>query len=534
MSLRKTLKQRAKDEVFDVAIIGGGINGAVAAAALAARGVRTVLVEKKDFASYTSQESSNLAWGGIKYLESYEFGLVWGLCRSRNRLLSAFPSQVKEIRFSAVLPKVFRKPRFLVYLGSWLYWIMGRGFTERPRALNRRDLATELPLVNLEETNGGVEYSDAYFIDNDSRFVFKFIRKAIDYGAVTLNYTKLSSGSFDKDTWTLLVQDQIDQQKLEIKAKAVVNATGPFADEICQMLSLKTNFKHIFSKGIHLIVPQLTGVTRVLTFFASDGRMFFVIPMGPRSCIGTTDTPVKTLPATVTMEDREFVLNNINRLLNLTKPLTKEDVIAERCGVRPLVTERGGPDETDDWLKLSRKHEMSIDRSKHALTIYGGKLTDCINVGEEVCDIVRQFSVSLPKEDADWFGEPSQAVKDEYFKQARAMQLDNFTASSSSEPLSLRLWRRYGLRALEILEDIRQDKRMGDLLIEGAEYIRAELHYAAKSELIVTLEDFLRRRSKIALVKDRESIRNAPGMLEACKILFGEPSEQKFNEYFIR
>ena len=112
MSLRETNINKLKSEIFDVLVIGGGINGAVSAAALSAKGSRVALVDKKDFASFTSQESSNLAWGGIKYLESYEFGLVWGLCASRNQLIRAFPSQVKEIRFFTSLPNKFRKPRF--------------------------------------------------------------------------------------------------------------------------------------------------------------------------------------------------------------------------------------------------------------------------------------------------------------------------------------------------------------------------------------------------------------------------------------
>ena len=118
MKLRQSNLEKLKSEQFDVLIVGGGINGSVAAAALSGKGAKVALIDRGDFASVTSQESSNLAWGGIKYLESYEFGLVWGLCASRNKLIRSFPSQVKEIRFYTTIAKGFRKPRFLIYMGS--------------------------------------------------------------------------------------------------------------------------------------------------------------------------------------------------------------------------------------------------------------------------------------------------------------------------------------------------------------------------------------------------------------------------------
>ena len=254
--------------------------------------------------------------------------------------------------------------------------------------------------------------------------------------------------------------------------------------------------------------------------------------MGPRSCIGTTDTRIDTLPPKITDEDRLFILENINERLNLDKPLTLDDVIAERCGVRPLVVAGGASDDDDDWLNLSRKHEIEVDKEKQFVSIFGGKLTDCINIGEEVVDILQELSIEVPSPKNDWFGEPDPAVYLEYQRQAKSIQLDGMTPVTSSEPLSVRLWRRYGLRALEILEDIREDPTMADLLIKKAEYIRAELHFAAKSEMITTLEDFLRRRSKIALVADQNVIAEAPGVMEACRILFGNEAEERYREYF--
>ncbi|TMA14518.1 MAG: FAD-dependent oxidoreductase, partial [Deltaproteobacteria bacterium] len=230
---------------------------------------------------------------------------------------------------------------------------------------------------------------------------------------------------------------------------------------------ISTAHHHVFSKGIHVIVDRLTAHRRVLTFFADDGRLFFVIPMQAKTCIGTTDTRVERPEVEVTPDDRRFVLDNINKRLRLARPLGDGDVIAERCGVRPLVVSGTG-NGARDWTQLSRKHAIETDVPRRRLTIFGGKLTDCINVGDEIC--------------------------------AEAQRLG--------------------------------DPRQAEVIIETSEYIRCELDEAARREMVVKLEDFLRRRSKIAQVVREEEIRAAPGLREACRILFGAEAEEKIAEYF--
>jgi glycerol-3-phosphate dehydrogenase len=316
-----------------------------------------------------------------------------------------------------------------------------------------------------------------------------------------------------------------------VRSALLINACGPYADAVNAREGVTTTHRHVFSKGIHVLVDRLTPNHRVLTFFADDGRLFFVIPMGGKTCIGTTDTRVERPEVSVTPEDRRFVLENINKRLRLKKPLEESDIIAERCGVRPLVVSGTG-NGTRDWMQLSRKHAVETrDALKH-VTIFGGKLTDCLNVGEEICAEVQRLGVALPYADRVWYGEPPDAVRDEYFHQARLMELDEMTAPHASEKLSTRLWRRYGSEALGLLEAIRRDPRMAEVIIETSEYIRCELDEAARREMVVKLEDFLRRRSKIALVVRREEIRRAPGLREACRILFGDDAEAKIEEYF--
>jgi len=531
MQLRATNIAKLQERHFDVLIIGGGINGAVAAAALSGKGVKVALIDRGDFAGFTSSQSSNLAWGGIKYMESYDFKLVRKLCISRNRLMRNYPSSVKEVRFFTVLEKGFRYPRLLVWAGTWLYWLFGNGFTRTPRLLSCREIKHEEPLVRVTNSIGGFEYSDAYLQDNDARLTFNFVRTAMDRGCIAANYVESLGGKRGADgVWRIQARNREEGGDLTIRARVLINATGPFVDEHNGLTGQQTEHHHVFSKGIHLIVPRLSRERRVLTFTANDGRMFFAIPMGGRTCIGTTDTRVTTPFTEVTDEDRRFVLDNINQRLQLERPLGPEDVLAERCGVRPLVVKNGAGAERD-WTQLSRKHAIDADPEQRHLSIFGGKLTDCINVGEEVCDWVGRFGIQLPDQHFRWYGEPVEA-REEFQRQARLMELDSYTAPESSEPLSVRLWRRYNSRALVLLEAIREDPRQAEVLIKGTEYIRCELEEAKQYEMVVTLDDFLRRRSKIALVEHRDTIRRAPGLMEACDILFGDRAQQRFDAYF--
>jgi glycerol-3-phosphate dehydrogenase len=531
MKLRARNLERLDGGSFDVLIVGGGINGAVSAACLSARGAKVALIDRGDFAGQTSQNSSNLAWGGIKYLESYELGLVRKLCVSRNHLIRSYPSTVKEIRFFVAHEKNFRHGRLKLFFGSLFYWLIGSFFTAIPRLLSTADMHAEEPVVETDGTDGGFEYSDAYLYDNDARFVWSFVRGALDHGAAAANYVESTGAKRVGDRWVVQLRDGLTGRTFETRAKVLVNAGGPWVDEHNQRTGQTTTHRHAFSKGIHLIVPRITDSQRVLTFFADDGRLFFVIPMGSRTCVGTTDTKVESPESHVTDEDRAFVLENINKRLRLAQPLTPEDVIAERCGVRPLATKRGDGKNVD-WMQMSRKHAVDVNREACHLSIFGGKLTDCVNVGEEIATLVSAMGVSLPYADRVWYGEPPAVVRDRFFHQAKLMELDDLTSKTAHEPLSQRLWRRYGLYAFPMLEAIRTDAHAADLYIEGAEYTRCEIEHAARNEMVTKLDDFLRRRSKIAMMTPRSELFGAPGLSEAAREFFGDLAEDRIAEYF--
>jgi glycerol-3-phosphate dehydrogenase len=209
------------------------------------------------------------------------------------------------------------------------------------------------------------------------------------------------------------------------------------------------------------------------------------------------------------------------------------DIIAERSGVRPLVVERGGGrHDATDWTSLSRKHEIERDDERCVVTVFGGKLTDCLNVGAEVAHEVEQLGVPLERDLHNWYGEPAGATRAEFYRQAKLMKLDQLRSKPDTERLSDRLWRRYGRRAFSLLEAIRSDPTMGEDIMDSADYLRAELYNAAEHEMIVKLDDFMRRRSKIDLVVHDDDIRNSPGLHEVAEILFGSDADRRLEEYF--
>jgi glycerol-3-phosphate dehydrogenase len=533
-NLRSSNLARLGTEEFDALIIGAGINGAVSAAALATQGARVALVDRGDFAGFTSSQTSNLAWGGIKYLESYETPLVRDLCMSRNELLRSYPSAVKEIRFLNSIAVGFRHRPWQLLLGSWLYWLMGDGFTRGPRLLSRTQVDREKPIVRTDGLAGSVEYSDAYLYDNDARFVFKFVPSALDRGAAAANDVESLGSERRGGMWHTFLRDVTTQREFTLRSQVLINAAGAFVDQHNALTEQDTAHRHVYSKGIHLLVDRITPNAHVLAFFADDGRLFFAIPMGSKTCLGTTDTHVDDPNTGVTDDDRNFVLDNINARLNLDRPLTHADIIAERCGVRPLAVlakasqlQDGGKqhEQAEDFLQLSRRHAIDVNEVDQHISVVGGKLTDCINVGEEICEYVQGLGVRLPHYGHRWCGEPEGSVREEYFHQAKLMRLDALTAAHCSEPLSTRLWRRYGMRALAFLERIRQDSSRAQVMIEHTEYIRAEIEHTARDEMVVNLEDFLRRRSKIALVMRPGEIRGASGLMEACEVLFGDDAQ---------
>jgi glycerol-3-phosphate dehydrogenase len=490
---------KSKDStLYDVAIIGGGINGAVSAARLSASGLKVLLLERGDYASTTSQESSNLVWGGIKYLQSYEFGLVYKLCRSRNQLMRCYPNRIREIGFLASIGPTSPFGRVLGLFGTMAYWVIGGFATKIPKLyLANRATAIEPSFI---PGRAALEYFDAELPDNDSRFVWDFIATAKRFGAQVCNYSELVEAQFDGE-WNLLAQDAHTAEKIEYRAKSVVNATGPFAAGVSELLGVTPKSRLVLSKGVHLIVPKIHNSDRVLAFWDEEGRMFYVLPMGDRSMIGTTDTRVDSETKEVTQADRDFLLRQINKEMNLERPLVESDIISERCGVRPLVAGSSKGD-TSDWHKLSRKHVIETAIEKRVVTVFGGKLTDCLNVGDEVFAAVKKFQLGKFGVAENWYGEESKESQQSFEKVARPV----FGNGPAADLIVSELWRRHGSRALEILELARTNEELREPIFEGLGICGAEVRYVLEHEQVKTADDLLRRRLPIAMCRSASEI----------------------------
>jgi len=485
---------------YDVAIVGGGINGAVSAAALSSRGYKVLLVDEKDFGGVTSSQSSNLIWGGIKYLQTYEFPLVFKLCRARFRLMRNYPTRVISIGFLASLGQSAPFGRYMGVIGTLVYWAIGFFRTPAPKTFSASQTVQIEPAIAKDKFSGSVLYFDGMLPDNDSRFVWDFVKKATDLGATALNYVQLTAANKTEDGFQLMLADTISGDSYSVKTKLVVNAAGPYVKPVNDLLAVETKNGLLFSKGIHLVVPRLTSDNRILAFWDEQGRLFYVIPMHDRSVIGTTDTRVIDPAEEVTEQDREFVLRQINKSLDLDQPLTKSDIISERCGVRALVSNNPEKTANQDWHKLSRKHFVE-SHPAGVISILGGKFTDCLNVGDEIVHEVKRL---LPArgESRKWIGEDSLTGRDSVLDLANKI----LGQGDQTAEVANQLWRRHGLQATEILNQMKVFPKDQERVFEGLGITFGEVKYILRNELIRTSSDLLRRRLPIAMLRSAKEI----------------------------
>ena len=503
--------ERLTTQDHDALIVGGGINGAISALALASHGLRVALIDSEDFGSGVSQESSNLIWGGFKYLQSYDVALVAGLCRSRNLLARAYASRIREVRFLAALGPTSPYSPAYAALGAHAYWALGRFATDRPRFLSSSSLAMAEPAVDSEDVQGAVEYSDCLLAESDARFVLQLVLDAVDNGAIAVSRVRLDGAERARRGWRASVTDRMTGSRHSVSAAILVNAAGPRATDLARLAGTTLSQNLCYSKGAHIVVPQITESGRVLAFFDDDQRLFYVIPMGHRSLIGTTDTRVEDAEASITHDDRDFLLEQANARLRLPGVLSSDDVIAYRCGVRALVVDED-TDTDRDWTELSRRHAVEADQQRGTVSILGGKLSDCLNVGEEVVEAARHCGLEPVNPSRAWFGEPSEGVRARFHRDAARAGID--------EPAAARLWRRHGRRALEVADIVGESRELGAPLSDRVECSTAEVMVMARHEHILTMDDFLRRRTMLAMLETAETLRSDPGVERAESLLF--------------
>ena len=484
---------RLGDERFDVLVIGGGITGAGIARDLALRGATVALVEQGDFAAGTSSRSTRLIHGGLRYLQHYDFGLVFEACRERRILQRIAPHLVQPLPLMIPLYRGARHSRALVRAGLTLYDLLALFRNTHPhRILAAGEARRRQPLLDPRGLNGAALYWDCRM--DDARLCLENVLAAREAGAVTVNYAQVTglrhrAGRIAGAT----VEDRETGEIVEVAARVVVNAAGPWLDRVGAWTNGWTPRLRP-TRGSHLLVPRLDGGDEAL-FLSSDrdDRMFFVIPWGELSLIGTTDLDDCGPPeqAAASPAEIDYLLEQAARYLPGTR-LGTGDVVSTFAGIRPLLAGKAGEAST-----VSREHAL-FETADGLLAIGGGKYTTYRAMAAEMSDRVmarlgrprgrvQTGRLPLPGGAPGW-----DRLTRDLPPQARRLGL---------EPAEVRrVVGRYGARTAHLFELLDAEPELAAPVAEGLPLRHCEVVYAALYEMARTPEDVLRRRSALALL----------------------------------
>lgn len=481
-----------KTPVFDIAIIGGGINGCGIARDAAGRGLSVFLCEQGDLGSGTSSASTKLIHGGLRYLEYYEFRLVREALKEREVLLNAAPHIIWPLRFILPHHKGLR-PSWLIRLGLFLYdHIGGRKILPATSSVDlKHDIAGKVLKQNYSK---GFEYSDCWVMD--SRLVVLNAMDAASKGADIRTQTPLLSASRSNETWNLQLFSREQDKKFSVEAKVLVNASGPWLDELMPKISPTKSSEHIrMVKGSHIIVKKLFEHERAYIFQNSDGRIIFAIPYeGAFTLIGTTDVDFKGKPSKVTIskEEIEYLCSAASEYF--TKGITAEDVISSFSGIRPLFD-----DGKSDAKAATRDYVLKLDLGNQngppLLSIYGGKITTYRKLAESVIEKLHPF---LPANGGQWTENetlPGGDFKPEEFSGEAKRLLKN--CPSLNHALATRLLRTYGTLAKKMTAKINEHEDLG--VHFGSDLYSFEVNYLLENEWAKSSEDILWRRTRLGL-----------------------------------
>lgn len=370
---------QAEDELWDIAIVGGGATGLACAHDAALRGYKVLLVEQSDFAKGTSSRSTKLIHGGVRYLAQGNVSLVREALEERARLMQNAPNLVKPLPF--VLPAYhWWEPPFYG-IGLWMYDMLAKEIGQRrSRPLTANTIRKQMPGLRERGLIGGTLYFDAQF--DDTRLAVALAKTAVQNGATVLNYVRARGFVKENGRITgLELEDKETGLQMRVRAKVTINATGVFADEVRKLDDPDAPAAVRPSQGVHLVLDQkfLKSTFAMLIPRTDDGRVLFAIPWHDHLLVGTTDVPgsEKSLEPVPSLEEVDYLLEHIGRYL--TKQPDRSDILSAFAGLRPLVKPPKGAGST---ASISRDHSLFLSDSK-LLTITGGKWTTCRRMGED-------------------------------------------------------------------------------------------------------------------------------------------------------
>ncbi len=383
---RKASLQRLSSIQYDLLIVGGGITGAGIALDAASRGIKTALVEKNDFASGTSSRSTKLIHGGLRYLKQFEIALVREVGQERAIVHKLAPHLVVSEKMLIPIIKDGTFGRIMTSVGLMIYDVLaGVEKADQRKMLNKTEVLEVEPLLPQDRIEGGGLYSE--YRTDDSRLTIEVMKTAHNFGADCLNYVEVEdflymnhrvSGAFCRDS--------LSHQTFQIHSEYVVNAGGPWVDELRDKNKSRTG-KHLhLTKGVHVVVPHSRFPVKQSVYFdVPDGRMIFAIPRGKVTYIGTTDTDFNGDKNDVRAkkEDVGYLVDGVNFVFSHLN-LTASDVISSWAGIRPLIHEEG-----KSASEISRKDEV-FESNTGLISIAGGKLTGYRKMAQKVVDILIQ------------------------------------------------------------------------------------------------------------------------------------------------
>ena len=475
---------------FDLLVCGGGIYGAWTAYDAALRGLKVAIVDQHDWAGATSSSSSKLVHGGLRYLETYDFKLVRKALRERGLLLRNAPHRVWPLRFGVPLYTGGRIGALRLQAGLLLYDLlagcMGKGM--RHRRFPRSEFAAHFPALDKKELRGGYTYADAQ--TDDARLVLELIAGAMQVGAVCVNHCKvLQLVEQDGKACGALVEDQLTHTRIEVSAAHIVNTSGAW-----EAATPESNAWCRLSKGVHLILPALDHDAALLLTAPVGGRVFFIIPWYGRTLLGTTDTDYRGDVAQVKVEadDITYLLASANYYLKTR--WTEADVLGSYAGLRVLKKDgaaKGSPSSLSrDW-ELHESHNGTL----HSI---GGKLTssreDAASIVDTVC---ARLGIHAPC--------PTQskmfpwAPQEDYAAWSTATCTQALQLGVDQESATW-LLRRHGKHVVEIMRDVKNDPRLAERILPALPFIYADLLFCARNEMVVHLDDLLRRRIPLLIL----------------------------------
>lgn len=484
------------DHVYDLIIIGGGITGAGVARDAALRGLSTLLIEKGDFSSGVSSKSTRLIHGGLRYLANFEVDLVAESLRERSILRRLAPYLIRPIPISIPIYQQDAHGRAVVSVGIRLYDFLSREKDIPHYATYGRERTLEYePRLNPDGLTGSALFYDNQIILPE-RLVLENIISARDNGASVYNYVRAEQIQERDNGVVLTARDVFTGEMLTARTKVVVNAAGPWVDTVRRAGGIESAPMIYPTKGIHLILPRLT--ERALFISSRDGRMFFIIPFGENSLVGTTDTRYGDDLDNVhaNREDVNYLLTESRRILPGTS-LTKEAIYYTYAGIRPLAF--AGRSES----KISRKHRVVREgKTGSIITIAGGKYTTYRNMAKDTVDTVctalgmrsscgtnaKPFPGGLPVE------------YDEYMSAAVPELALRYQVSPESVSHLIGL---YGARAEAVLEMAKDERPLGERISPESRDVYAQVLYSVREEEARTVSDIILRRMHLGITASR-------------------------------